>query len=347
MSMKKDDELDPRLASLLEDLKPVPARNPQAASRARSRFLAQAVSARGEARHNWWNIFPQKENFTMKLIVTSIILVGLLFGGGATVAAAQDALPTDALYQVKLVSEQAELTFTPDPAAKVELLMEQAQTRTNEMLKLAAMGIVPEETLTTRTRERIQQALQLTAGLDDIAMAATLDRIRTQLQDQEHKMEQLQDGTCTGCEPVLQQTRDMLRTQLHTAENGLADPQIFRNMYRHQTRTTQTPGVTGTPSPTDAATEVTPTPQSTCTPAQDGTGNQYRNGNGNPSPETTPVPKNDGNQNGDGNGNGNTPQPTPGGNGNGNGGTPQPPTPGGNGNGGTPPPTKGGQGGKP
>ena len=85
--MKMDNKLDPRLASLLGDLKAVPARDPRAASRARSQFLAQAVSAQGKARHSVWNIFSQKEQFAMKLITTTLVIVGLLFGGSATVAA--------------------------------------------------------------------------------------------------------------------------------------------------------------------------------------------------------------------------------------------------------------------
>lgn len=340
--MKKDDELDPRLASLLEDLKPIPNRDPQAASRARGRFLAQAVSARSAARQSWWTqLFQRKETFTMKLAFLALLILGLLFGGGATVAAAQDALPTDSLYQVKLASEGAQLAFTANPISRIELLMEQAQTRTEEMVALTSQGLAPNEALTIRARESIQLALQLTAGLDEGAMTAVLSRISTQLQAQEQLMTQAQTSACAECDPILQQTRDMLRTQLHTAEGGLNDPQAFRNGYRQQNqlRLTQTPGATNTPTP-----ETSPTPLGSCTPVLDGSGQQQRNGN--PQNGTTPVPTRE--DNWDGNGNQGTPQPTPGGNGNGNRETP-PPTAGnhGNGNLGTPQPTPGGQGGKP
>ena len=270
----------------------------------------------------------------MKLITTTLVIVGLLFGGSATVAAAQEALPTSALYQVKLVGEEADLAFTADPLDKVDVLMEQAQVRTQEMAMLTTQGTVPDEALLLRTQNRIQQALHLAAGLsDDATMTATLTRIREQLQTQDQQMLRLQDGSCTECDPILQRTRDMLHTQLREVENGLADPQAFRNMYRrqNQTRTTQTPGVTGTPIPTD----VTVTPQGSCTPALDGTGEQYRNGNGNPVPGTPGPQNNDGSGNGTGSGSGD---------GSGSG---SQTTPGGNGNQGTPPAVPGGQGGKP
>ena len=67
--MKQDDKLDPRLAALLDEIKPASARNPQAAARARSRFIAKAVSASEERRHNWWTtIFQQKEKFAMNML---------------------------------------------------------------------------------------------------------------------------------------------------------------------------------------------------------------------------------------------------------------------------------------
>ncbi len=129
-----NDELDPRLAELLDELKSMPERDSRAAMRGKNEFLAEAVSMSESRRHSGWTtIFQPKEKFAMNLIVSVLVIAGLLFGGGATVAAAQDALPTDALYQLKLISEDAQLWLNADPAAEVNLLMEQAQTRTQEM----------------------------------------------------------------------------------------------------------------------------------------------------------------------------------------------------------------------
>ena len=166
--MTKDDQLDPRLADLLDEIKPVSGRNPQAAARTRSRFLAEAVSARENRRHIWWTtIFQQKEKFAMNLIISTLVIAGLLFGGGATVSAAQNDLPNEPLYQIKLVSEDASVWLAHDPTMKIEMLMEQAQTRTEEMAALSSAGIIPPAGLATRMQDRIQQALQLTATLDD------------------------------------------------------------------------------------------------------------------------------------------------------------------------------------
>ncbi len=318
--MNKDDKLDPRLAALLDELKPASVRDPKAAARAKSRFLTQAVSASEEQRHSKWTIFQQKEKFAMNIIMSSLVVLGLLFGGSATVSAAQDDLPTQPLYQIKLMSEDAKVWFESDPTMKIEMLVEQAQTRTEEMAALTLAGVTPPAELAICAQDRIQQALQLTATLDKPVMLATLERIRTHLQTQEQLMIQLQDGTCAECEPILQQTRKMLHTQLEQVEDSLVDPGTFRNQNQNQNqvRTTQTPPATGSAV----------TPQTSCTPVLDGTGQQ--NGNNNP-PAGTPMPQDNGNnQNNNDNDSG-------GGNSNDNGS--------GDGNGSAP--NSGGQGGKP
>lgn len=295
MNMKQDDKLDPRLAALLDEIKPASARNPQAAARARSRFIAQAVSASEERRHNWWTtIFQQKEKFAMNMLMSALVILGLLFGGSATVSAAQDDLPNQPLYQLKLMSEDAKVWLASDPGLKIEMLMEQVQTRTEEMAALTLAGITPPAELTIRTQERIQQALHIASSLDDASMVVAMEQIRTHLQTQEQLMIRLQDGSCTECEPILQQTREMLHNQLGQIESDLIDPEAFRNQNQNQNqvRTTQTPLATGSAV----------TPQTSCTPALDGTGQQ--NGNNNP-PAGTPIPQDNGNdQNNNDNGGG-------------------------------------------
>lgn len=232
----------------------------------------------------------------MNIFISALVVLGLLFGGSATISAAQDDLPTQPLYQIKLMNEDAKVWLTSDPAMKIEMLLDQAQTRTEEMAALTMAGVTPPADLATRAQDRIHQALQLTTTLDEPAMLATLEQIRTQLQTQDQLMSQLQDGTCTACEPILLQTREMLHTQLMEVESSLADPGTFRNQNQNQNqnqvRTTQTPLATGS-----AVTQPT-----SCTPALDGTGQQ--NGNNNP-PAGTPIPQDNGNdQNNNDNGGG-------------------------------------------
>ncbi|MFZ5903416.1 MAG: DUF5667 domain-containing protein [Chloroflexota bacterium] len=231
----------------------------------------------------------------MNALISLVLAGALLFGGGATVAAAQDDLPTDPLYGIKTLTEDVRLWANTDPQAEVEMLMEMAQTRTREMAALMAQGETPPARLTERLNRHLQEALQTAAGMDDAAMQAALLRIRAQLQAQEQEMVVLQAQI--GEEPLMAQTREMLRTRIRLVDDALTDPEGFRNAYRHENRY----GLTETPTP--ASTEELP--QGTSTQS----GNGY--GPGDPTGTCTPVPNN--HQNPD-------PNATPGGIGPGSGG---------------------------
>jgi hypothetical protein len=316
--MMKNHEVDPRIIALLDELRDYPARNPKAAAHGRTQFLSEAVSIRDKQRHSLWTIFQQKEQFAMKLIVSTLVIAGLLFGGNATVSAAQNDLPNEPLYQLKLMSEDVNLWFISDPTQQIETLMQQAQTRMEEMRSLAAQGVTPSAELALRAQERIRRALQIAAQLDGASQPAAFQQIQTRLQTQEKLMDQLQQGNCTDCAPILQQTRDMLRIQLREMESGLATPEGVQNpnQFQNQTQNQNQVRVTQTPQPTDAISAS----QNTCTPALDGTGQQNRDGN---LPASTPRQQNNqqnnqnsgGTQNGTGSGNGNHPSPGSGGQG--------------------------------
>jgi uncharacterized membrane protein YgcG len=234
----------------------------------------------------------------MNLIVSTLVIVGLLFGGSATVAAAQDDLPNQSLYQLKLMSENVNLWFVSDPAQQINMLMEQAQTRIQEMESLASQGIVPPAEVAVQAQERIQRALQIAAQMDEASQQLALQQIRARLQTQEQQMLHLQQGACTECDPMLQQTREMLQLRLRDVEGSLATPPANQNQNQNQNQYQNQFQTTQTPQPTD---EVTVS-NGTCTPALDGTGQQ--NGGGNTSAATPMQQNNQNNQNENGGQNG-------------------------------------------
>ncbi|PWH14345.1 MAG: hypothetical protein DDG60_07955 [Anaerolineae bacterium] len=282
------DELDPQLKQLLDDLKPVPPRDPQRAARGRARFLAE--SAQPVSENAFLRLINQilqfrKERFSMNTILTLVLVFAALFGGTAgTVYAAQDALPTETLYPVKTLTEDLRLALASEPEARLTLLTDLAQTRVEEMTQLAQAGVVPPEATLTRWQEQTRQALELAASLPEADMLRTMEQLRDRLRDQLRLVEQC---AATG-EPLQTMTRarDQLQQHLQLLENGLADPQGFRNAAQNGFPAEQ-PGGYGPGNPPEA------------TP---GSGSGY--GPGNP-PEATPG-------SGSGNGPGNPPEATPG-----------------------------------
>jgi uncharacterized membrane protein YgcG len=226
----------------LEELKDVPARNPLQAASGRTRFLnqaadyKQAVSPGKELRQSGW-IFPiRKEKLTMNTVVSLILAAALLLGGGGTVAAAQDDLPNQSLYQLKLWTENAKMAMTGDPQEQATLLMNMAQTRIHEMAALVEQGITPPDQVRDRLQTHLHQALQIAADMDEATRERTLLQLRDCLQTQDQIMQQLQLHVDAETEPLLTRTRQMLQTQLHLVDEGLADPQGFQYMMENQLR---------------------------------------------------------------------------------------------------------------
>jgi len=202
------DELDPRLEARLNALRQVPPRDPRRAAEGRAQFLqraaemkpdelpSQAVSFGLLARLRKW-IQPKpntrKEGLKMvNLLIAALMAVSVLFGGGAAAAyASQDALPGDALYPVKTVVEQAELTFTTDPVTKAELHLEFAQERVAEMQALAAEGQldrIPD--VAVNMQEHLQKAEAISRQLaqqgqsDAAARVAVMSQVAVQMLQQ-------------------------------------------------------------------------------------------------------------------------------------------------------------------
>ncbi len=165
----------------------------------------------------------------MNILISMLVIAGLLFGGGTAVSAAQDDLPDQPLYQLKLLTEGVSLQFQNRPEEKVERLMELAQNRVQEMVQLAEEGNPVPDQVRQRLEQHIQQALQVCSEMEDAELEGCLAQLQQQLQHQYREMEQLM----TNVEPIMEQTRAMLRLHLNLVEDGLLDPAMFRNTVRN------------------------------------------------------------------------------------------------------------------
>jgi len=82
---------------------------------------------------------PQRRRFKMVKIIVAIVLTLSVMAGG-TIYAAQDSLPGDFLYAVKLGTEQVGMMLPGDDAARGERALGFAERRVEEMVALAEMG---------------------------------------------------------------------------------------------------------------------------------------------------------------------------------------------------------------
>ena len=311
--------LDTKLKESLNTLQDVPDRDANAALRGRNLFLAEArdlkqsVTPDTKRRHNIWmqkfqSIQPfRKEGVPVltQVISALLILTTLLGGAGAgTVFAAQSSMPDDMLYPIKTWSENVRLELATSPEKDVDLLLEFADRRVDEMLTLSEEGSdIPEPLMTQlqthlelaaqlcdqtgdslQTRMQIRQALMTQQML--LANApedAQMLRTRDMLQQQIHQIDQtqLEDGTLLGDTPeavdmLPAQDRDRLRTD---------QPEDAGNLDANGYQQEQTPGGPN-PNP-DAAGQQSDgqNPQRTKTPMPGQSGQQQGpkdQGNNNP-----------------------------------------------------------------
>ena len=141
------------------------------------------------------------------LAIKLVLVLAVMFGGaGVTAAAAQSSLPNEALYPVKLLIEDVEVSLVSGPAAQIDVQLNQAQQRVREMVQLADRGAAIPAEVPLRLQTRLQAALQIAAQLDDQSMQAALDRIQLRTQDQLREMEQLH---LNDAAQVLTQTGEM------------------------------------------------------------------------------------------------------------------------------------------
>lgn len=146
--------IDPRIAALLQGLRPVPERDPSDVYQGRLRFETEINEYLGSNQQTQtpvtgvWSAINQKfmevfamNKFALTTIAAVLVIAAILFGGAtATVSAAQSALPGDALYSVKTGYEQARLQLTRQAYDQAMLNLEFAERRLDEIDSLIAEG---------------------------------------------------------------------------------------------------------------------------------------------------------------------------------------------------------------
>lgn len=230
MSNKKDEMFVQKIKA---ELNQIPERDPESISVGKARFLAQAkmiqrspVSNEVPARHNNWNLKKIKE-LKMGTLVTILVVIGMVLGGvGGTVAASADDLPGQALYQVKLISEGLRLDLAGDPLKKMELDLQFAMRRLDEIKQLKEDGIEPPYMSYARFENLLMHAIGQVALLENDEAEKALLRIREMLQSRF----QLLEGDVET--PVQEQLRTMLQERINWLDEGLTDPVRFLNEAR-------------------------------------------------------------------------------------------------------------------
>jgi hypothetical protein len=227
-----EDQLDPRLRDLFEQLRPTPPRDPLRATRGRANFLGEVEAlgppvSPGPIRRliKWINsidLIPRQEGFSMASIVALLLSIVLFLGGaGVTTHASQAALPGDTLYGVKTTLEGAQLKVSLTPDGDFDLHMRFAAERLEEIQSLAAEGrhedIEAAVDLLEDHLEAAAEAMSVVAESDPALAEALANRYRTFVEESWQVIAALASSASPD-------TRDALEDALEVLDEASGDP---------------------------------------------------------------------------------------------------------------------------
>ena len=150
----------------------------------RSRLLDAAAQQRERAPATQTSTSRQKGKPKMKLFFATkligailAVVIGVTTVGGGVALAANDSIPGDVLYPVKLTGEDLRMSLASTPAGQAELALQFADERVAEAKTLVERGDPVPETVVTRMELHVLQAMNQAAWASDEEMPSLLEQI--------------------------------------------------------------------------------------------------------------------------------------------------------------------------
>jgi len=159
----------------LENLKPVPERLEEDVRKGRTAFIRDMESVVGSVtlspKHRliiWMKNLQPKRLAMGTLTIIFIVLAAISTTGLAAVYAAQQAIPGENLYSVKIWSEDVRLDLTGDPESAANLHLLFMSRRLDEMQAIADEGITEElQTVSRNFFSHFREVEDLIENMED------------------------------------------------------------------------------------------------------------------------------------------------------------------------------------
>lgn len=174
----------------------------------------ESVTFAAKTRNKQQTLGKPQRRFAMSWVFIAAALFALA-GGSGVVYASGDALPGDALYPVKIASEDVQLFFSDDEG-DVDLLLKFMDERVGEMDQLVDRDDIENADIALNVYEN--QMKQLTSLMtkmqpdDPVAGDALQAEIQNQLEEQARRMLNINEESGERLQ-IREQTQDQLKTQ--------------------------------------------------------------------------------------------------------------------------------------
>ena len=173
-----------------------------------------------------------KERIMLTSMISLLVTFVLVLGGGSSIVyAAQDSLPGEALYSIKITGENLRIDLTKNTREKIALYLNFGNRRVNEIVELAQIGESIPEGVAIRFGYQLDNLMNFAVGLDDQSMIQALIQICETIQEQERILDGV-GRVDQQSEMVLNQIRERLQELAKLSESGQMDPSRFRELIR-------------------------------------------------------------------------------------------------------------------
>ncbi len=282
-----EDKINPELKKHLESLRDVPQRGLQANHASRENYLAQVKTLKprplSQAQPNRKTPAAGRRSWASRLAVMAAVLLTALSGLGGTVYAAQAALPDDLLYPVKTLTEDIQVSLESDPQDRLDLYASFASRRLQEIQAQVEAGQEVSQKALDLLEKHTQKMLEQAAQIGESGLEHALRQIEQNLEKQNQQMEKLGQDHPQGGAPGLVKAQEKIRERLELVENGIQEPQGFRETMRERNEKQDNPGQDKKEGNDNSNKPETPPGQ------EKKNGNSQGKGDGGTGPEITPT----------------------------------------------------------
>ena len=236
-------EINPKLEKELQHLQDVPERGLQASHSGRENYLAQVrtmkprpVQAKKPVQQG------RRRSWALRLASVIAVLALALGSIGGTVYAAQASGPDDLLYGVKTLTEDIQVSLESDPQDRLDLYTQFASRRLSEIQAQIDAGEEVSEKALALLEKHTQRMLQEAAKMGEQGLDNALRQIEQNLQKQNQMMAEMGKEHPQGSPPGLLKVQEKIRERLELVENGMNEPQGFKENIREQKENSDNPG---------------------------------------------------------------------------------------------------------
>lgn len=241
-----NNEINPELKKLLESLQDVPARDLQQRLIGREKFLSQAKNIqprRTPTRSSKSRVgAPLSKSWLPRLAAILAVVLFALSSIGGTVYAAQSSLPDDLLYPVKTLTEDIQIGLESDPEQRLDLYATFANRRLEEIEAQIQAGEEISPKVLARLEKHSEKMLQQAAQVGEKGLENALRQIQQALEKQNQMMEKLQKQNPGQGEKGLLKALEMIQERLELVDNGLQEPQGFKETIKERKEKLDHPG---------------------------------------------------------------------------------------------------------